>query len=234
MSHSQDKLPLTNARPEQTIGGAAQDKYIIEQLISGINTLKMVEVISVSIPEDELSPIGRCSIRPLVQQVDGNNNVYSRGEIKNVPYLRLQGGNNGLVLDPVKGDIGLAGFCDRDISMVKRTGKTAAPNTRRQYSLNDAVYMFSCMGDAPEQFIHFKNNEIHLKSKTKIILDAPEVEVTNNLNVGGGITAKGIIESLVDVVAKAISVIKFGNSYNSHKHKENGTGSDTDVPNNQV
>lgn len=228
MSQSQNNTPLTNIRPEQTMGGAAQDKFIIQQLISKINSVTVVEIISVTVPTDELAPIGRCSIRPLVQQIDGNNNVYGRGVISNVPYLRVQGGKNAVVLDPVVGDVGLAGFCDRDISMVKRTGKTAAPNTRRQYSLNDAVYMFSCMGDTPEQFIHFKGNEIHIKSPSKIVLDAPDVECTGNF------TAQKVIKSLADVVAKAISVITFGNSYNAHTHKENGTGSNTNIPDKQV
>lgn len=218
MSRSQDNLPLTNARPEQSVGGAAQDKFIIQQLISNVHTMIPVKVISVSIPEDTLSPIGRCEVQPLVQQVDGNNNVYGRGQIINVPYLRVQGGKNAVVLDPVKDDIGLCGFCERDISMVKRTGAEAAPNTRRQYSLNDAVYMFTMMGDTPEQYVHFMQNEIHIKATNKIVLDAPMVEAT------GQIQAQGIIKSMIDVFANAISLL-------THKHGgvQSG-GSDTGEP----
>lgn len=228
MSHSQDNLPLTNARPEQSVGGAAQDKFIIQQLISNVHTMIPVEVVSVSVPIGTLAPIGRCSVRPLVQQVDGNNNVYGRGQIINVPYLRVQGGKNAVVLDPVVGDVGLCGFCERDISMVKRTGAEAAPNTRRQYSLNDAVYMFTMMSGTPEQFVHFKQDEIHIKASSKIILDAPMVEAT------GQIQAQGIIKSLTDVVAKTLSILGFGGTYNAHTHHENGQGSNTDQPNQQV
>jgi hypothetical protein len=178
MSQSQDnRQPLSNARPEETIPGPMQDRYIIQNMIAEINTVTLVKIIDVSIPEDELSPIGRCSIQPLVQQIDGNNNVYPRAVIKNVPYLRVQGGKNAVVLDPVVGDIGLAGFCDRDISIVKRTLDTSAPNTLRKYSLNDAVYLFSCLSDqVPEQYVHFKGDEIHIKATSKIVLDAPVVE----------------------------------------------------------
>jgi len=192
MQQLQNNAPLTSARPEETIGGPAQQRYIIETLISSIHTLTLVEIVSVSVPQDELAPIGRCSIRPLVQKVDGNNNVYSRGVIDNVPYLRVQGGTNAVVIDPVVGDVGLAGFCDRDISMVKRTGKEAAPNTLRQYDLNDAVYLFTCMSDTPVQFIHFKGNEIHIKSPSKIVLDAPIVEATGQVNATGDVTAGAI------------------------------------------
>lgn len=228
MSRLQDDSPLTNARPEQSVGGAAQDKFIIQQLISNVHTMIPVEVISVSVPTGTLAPIGRCSVRPLVQQVDGNNNVYGRGQIINVPYLRVQGGKNAVVIDPVVGDVGLCGFCERDISMVKRTGAEAAPNTRRQYSLNDAVYMFTMMGDTPEQYVHFKQNEIHIKAKNKIVLDAPMVEAT------GQILAQGIIKSLTDVMAKALGLLGFGGTYNTHTHHENGVGNNTNQPNQQV
>ena len=218
MSRSQDNLPLTNARPEQAVGGAAQDKFIIQQLISNIQTMIPVEVTSVSVPTDTLAPIGRCSVKILVQQIDGNNNVYSGGTVINVPYLRVQGGKNAVVLDPVVGDVGLCGFCERDISMVKRTGAEAAPNTRRQYSLNDAVYMFTMMSGTPEQYVHFKQDEIHIKASAKIVLDAPMVEAT------GQIQAQGIIKSMIDVFANAISLL-------THKHGgvQSG-GSDTGEP----
>lgn len=192
MQQSQNNAPLTSIRPEQSIGGPSQQKYIIETLIGNVNTLTLVKVISISVPVDELAPIGFCSIQPLVQKVDGNNNVYPRGIIENVPYLRIQGGTNAIVLDPVVGDVGLAGFCDRDISMVKHTGQEAAPNTLRQHDLNDAVYLFSCIGGVPTQYIHFKQNEIHIKSPTKIVLDSPIVETTGQINATGDVTSGAI------------------------------------------
>lgn len=195
MSRSQDNLPLTNARPEQSVGGAAQDKFIIQQLISNVHTMIPVEVVSVSVPTDTLAPIGRCSVRPLVQQVDGNNNVYGRGQIINVPYLRVQGGKNAVVLDPVVGDVGLCGFCERDISMVKRTGAEAAPNTRRQYSLNDAVYMFTMMSGTPEQFVHFKDSGIDIKSTGDININGLVIKPNGQLVLANGVVVDTHIHS---------------------------------------
>lgn len=230
MSQLPDDVPLTNARPEQTVGGIAQDKFIIQQLISRIRTTTMVVVTDVTVPQDKLAPIGRCSIRPLVQQIDGNNNVYSRGEIKNVPYLRVQGGKNAVIIDPVVGDVGLAGFCDRDISMVKRTGESAAPNTRRQYDINDAVYMFTCMSGEPEQYIHFTENEIHVTSPSKVLIDSPLVEATQNFKIGGELDVVGHtrvggnIRSDQSIIAKmniadSVGTLdRFRISYNAHAH----------------
>lgn len=195
MSRSQDNLPLTNARPEQSVGGAAQDKFIIQQLISNVHTMIPVEVVSVSVPTGTLAPIGRCSVRPLVQQVDGNNNVYGRGQIINVPYLRVQGGKNAVVLDPVVGDVGLCGFCERDISMVKRTGAEAAPNTRRQYSLNDAVYMFTMMSGTPEQYIHFKDSGIDIKSTGDININGLIIKPNGQLVLANGVVVDTHIHS---------------------------------------
>jgi len=195
MSRSQDNLPLTNARPEQSVGGAAQDKFIIQQLISNVHTMIPVEAVSVSVPTGTLAPIGRCSVRPLVQQVDGNNNVYGRGEIINVPYLRVQGGKNAVVLDPVVGDVGLCGFCERDISMVKRTGAEAAPNTRRQYSLNDAVYMFTMMSGTPEQFVHFKDSGIDIKSTGDININGLVIKPNGQLVLANGVVVDTHIHS---------------------------------------
>lgn len=195
MSRLQDNLPLTNARPEQSVGGAAQDKFIIQQLISNVHTMIPVEVVSVSVPTGTLAPIGRCSVKILVQQIDGNNNVYSGGTVINVPYLRVQGGKNAVVLDPVVGDVGLCGFCERDISMVKRTGAEAAPNTRRQYSLNDAVYMFTMMSGTPEQFVHFKDSGIDIKSTGDININGLIIKPNGQLVLANGVVVDTHIHS---------------------------------------
>ena len=217
MSLLQNNQPVLNARPEQTVPGAAQDKYIIESLISNIHTMIPVKILSVTVPTDTLAPIGRCEVQPLVQQIDGSNNTYDLGKILNVPYLRVQGGSNAIVIDPQVGDVGLCGFCERDISIVKRTGELSAPDNRRRYDINSAVYMFTMMSGTPTQYIHFKSNEIHIKSPNKIILDAPEVVAT------GKFTATGVIESLANIISKGISLL-------THKHGGVQSGSsDTGV-----
>lgn len=172
MSLLQDNQPVLNARPEQTVAGAAQDMYIINNLIANIHTMMPVKILSVTVPPDSLAPIGRCEVLPLVQQIDGSNNVYPMGKIINVPYLRVQGGSNAIVIDPQVGDVGLCGFCERDISIVKRTGELSPPDTRRKYDINSAVYMFTMMSGTPTQYIHFKPSGIDIKT-------------TGDLNING-------------------------------------------------
>lgn len=188
MSLLQNDQPVLNARPEQTMGGAAQDMYIINSLISQIHTMMPVKVLSVSVPADTLAPIGRCEVLPLVQQIDGSNNTYSMGKIINVPYLRVQGGANAVIIDPQVGDIGLCGFCERDISIVKRTGDVAAPDNLRKYDINSAVYMFSMMSGTPIQYIHFKSSGIDIKSTGDVNINGLVIKADGTLITKGGIT----------------------------------------------
>ena len=194
MSLLQDNQPVLNARPEQTVAGAAQDMYIINNLIANIHTMMPAKILSVTIPPDSLAPIGRCEVLPLVQQIDGSNNVYPMGKIINVPYLRVQGGSNAIVIDPQVGDVGLCGFCERDISIVKRTGELSAPDTRRKYDINSAVYMFTMMSGAPTQYIHFKTSGIDIKT-------------TGDLNINGLI-----------IKADGTLVTKDGDTVDKHNH----------------
>lgn len=194
MSLLQDNQPVLNARPEQTVAGAAQDMYIINNLIANIHTMMPVKILSVTVPADELAPIGRCEVLPLVQQIDGSNNVYPMGKIINVPYLRVQGGDNAVVMDPKEGDVGLCGFCERDISIVKRTGELSAPDTRRKYDINSAVYMFTMMSGTPTQYIHFKSSGIDIKT-------------TGDLNINGLI-----------IKADGTLVTKDGDTVDKHSH----------------
>lgn len=188
MSLLQDNQPVLNARPEQTVAGAAQDMYIINNLIANIHTMMPVKILSVTVPPDSLDPIGRCEVLPLVQQIDGSNNVYPMGKIINVPYLRVQGGANAIVIDPQVGDVGLCGFCERDISIVKRTGELSAPDTRRKYDINSAVYMFTMMSGVPTQYIHFKSSGIDIKTTGDLNINGLIIKADGTL-----ITKDGVI-----------------------------------------
>lgn len=214
------------------LGGGTEFIQNVMSMVGKINTGELVEVTAVE--ASGTNPVGFVSVKPLTQRIGADNNNIELSEVHNVPYFRISGGVNAVICDPQVGDIGFCGFCSRDISLVKRVRGMAAQNMSRVSDISDAFFFGGWSANEVEQYIWFDDDQIKMKAKSKIVLDAPEVEITNNLNVGGGITAKGIIESLADVVAKAISMIKFGNLYNSHKHKENGTGGDTDAPNNQV
>ncbi|OYW78658.1 MAG: hypothetical protein B7Z19_06770, partial [Polynucleobacter sp. 32-46-5] len=89
-----------------------------------------------------------------------------------------QGGANGVILDPVVGDIGIATVCDRDISTVKNTGGVSAPGSNRKNDMSDIVYLMTIIGAAPTQYIEFNSAGITIHSPTKVIITAPNAEIT--------------------------------------------------------
>ena len=75
------------------------------------------------------------------------------GEIHNVPYFRLQGGTNAVIIDPEVGDIGFCGFCSRDTSIVKRIRAMAPQSVYRTSDISDAFFFGGWSSKAPEQYI---------------------------------------------------------------------------------
>jgi hypothetical protein len=67
----------------------------------------------------------------------GKREAVEHGVIYSIPYFRLQGGVNAIIIDPEPGDIGMCGFCSRDISVVKNTKKIANPGSYRKYAWAD-------------------------------------------------------------------------------------------------
>lgn len=140
-----------------------------------------------------VSPIGYVTIRPMVQQVDGSGVTIDHGDIHQVPYMRVQGGSNAVILDPQVGDIGIAMFCDRDISVVKATGKPGAPGSRRSNHMADAVYLYSIIAAAPTQYIQFAADGIHVVSPMKVIVQAPEIDLNGAVAITGAtLTHNGV------------------------------------------
>jgi len=122
-----------------------------------------------------LSPVGYVDVTPLVNQLDGQGNPTPHVTIYNVPYFRLQGGTNGIIIDPQKGDIGVAVFASRDISQVKSTKKQGNPGSHRQYSFADGMYLGGMLNGTPTQYIQFSTAGIRIHSPTRVKIDAPDV-----------------------------------------------------------
>ena len=91
--------------------------------------------------------------------------------------MRIQGGSNGIILDPMVGDIGIATVCDRDISTVKNTKSISAPGSNRKNDMSDMVYLMTIIGAAPTQYIQFNSSGITILSPTKVTINAPNVEI---------------------------------------------------------
>lgn len=181
-----DRQQVSPLKPNQSQGGASELQAVIKSLVGKIHTNQLVEVVGIY-DSDDLAPVGFVDIKQLVPMIDGSNNVYDTGVIKKVPYFRLQGGANAIVINPKVGDIGLAGFCERDISMVKRNRKLSPPNTRRQYSINDAVYWGGFLNGTPSQYIQFLESGIKIKSTGDVDINGLKIAPDGTLTLANGV-----------------------------------------------
>lgn len=167
------------------LGGAAELQAVIRSMLASINTGELVEVIGVS--ATGVAPVGFVSVRPLVYKVDGDNNNIERGVIHNVPYFRLQGGTNAVIIDPAIGDIGFCGVCSRDISLVKRVRSYAAPNMRRVSDISDAVFFGGWSAKAPTQYIKFNGSGIDVKSTGPVNINGLKILPDGTLVLANGV-----------------------------------------------
>ena len=204
-------------RPEQTQGGAGEISAIVSGIVSRIQTVTLVRVVKTK--SGGLAPVGLVDVQPLVAQISGDGTVTPHGIIYNVPYFRMQGGGNAVIIDPAPGDIGMCGFCSRDISSVKQNKAPSAPQSRRRFDFSDGLYFGGFLNGTPEQYIHFKDGGIKLFSPGDIEMEAANIrlnaksgvsstsqtfqantQTTARFSGGGGIKADG------DVVAGNISL----------------------------
>lgn len=178
-----------------TASGFAQAEmlsHLVRNMLTRIRTAVPVEVLAVT-NSGGVEPIGYVNVRPLVQQLNGDGNVIDHSIIHNVPYMRIQGGKNAVILDPEVGDIGMVAICDRDISSVKASKKVAPPGSGRRHSMSDAVYLNSIIAAAPTQYVRFAESGIELVSPTKVMIQAPENEILGNVAItGSSLTHNGV------------------------------------------
>ena len=159
--------------------------FIIQQEIAKISTLTLVKVVSIT--------GGNVDVVPLVNMIDAQGNPTPHLTIFNVPFMRIQGGGYAIIIDPQPGDIGLCGFCSRDISKVKKSKKQDNPGSRRRYSYSDGIYI-GAIGDlsvTPTQTLRISSSGIEIKSPMEVKIDAPNIELVGNVSQSGGTVAIG-------------------------------------------
>lgn len=203
--------------------------YIIKTALSGLRTAMPVQVMSVT-NNGGVSPIGYVGVMPLVSTLDGDGQVVDHATIYNVPYMRIQGGSNGIILDPVIGDIGLAIVCDRDITAVKSAKKVSAPGSLRKNDMSDMVYLMTIIGAAPTQYIQFNSSGITITSSNNVTVNAPTAVVNSSTNVTMNTPILKVSGDIIDNYnTNTKTVASMRTTYNSHYHSD-PQGGNTGTP----
>lgn len=220
----QNKLGLASAN--QISGGPGELEFIITSIVNRIQTVTLVQVVEVN--ATGVNPVGTVDVQPMVAQLDGTGNAHAHGIIHDLPYFRLQGGANAVIIDPKVGDIGMCGFCSRDISSVKTNKAASTPQSRRKFDYADGLYFGGFLNGLPSQYIFFKDSGIDVVSTGKIYmkgssieLDAP-VETTSTLKVETTIQAGSDITDNVKSGGKSMSSMR--KTFDNHDHNESGGG----------
>lgn len=175
-SQAADGVTSGQQRPQSTWGDFNNIAFLVQQALGKMQTATLVRVESCT-NAGGLSPVGFVDVTPLVNQIDAQGNPTPHVTIHNVPYFRLQGGANGIIIDPQKGDIGACVFASRDISKVKTSKQQANPGSFRQYSFSDGMYLGGMLNGTPTQYVQFSAAGIKIHSPTAIVLEAPDVKI---------------------------------------------------------
>lgn len=173
--------------------------FLVNQILNSRNVAALVQVKAVT-NNGGLSPAGFVDVLPLVNQLDGAGNKTPHGIVHSLPYFRLQGGTNAVILDPQVGDIGVAVFADRDISAVKASRAPANPGSMRRADLADGLYLGGFLNGTPSQVVRFAADGVHVTSPTAVHIVAPVI------NSAGAWAHAGTIVATGDVVGGGISL----------------------------
>jgi hypothetical protein len=177
-------------------------EFIVRQMLGRVRTGVPVKVIAVH--GGGVGPAPTVDVQVLVNQIDGVGNQTPHGTIFGIPVLRIQGGANAVICDPVANDIGWLSIGDRDISAVKANkGKQSNPGSYRRHNLADGVYIGAILNPAaPTQYVQFtttglkiadKNGNIIEMKSGEIDITSTKVSINGDLAVSGAITAGGEI-----------------------------------------
>lgn len=219
--------------------------FQMQQALRKINTAEPVRVVSVQ--PGAVGPVGMVSVQPLVNLVTGTGDGMAQSTLYQLPYLRIQGGENAVIVDPKPGDMGLAVYAMRDTEGVKanRDGNPANPGSARTYSKGDGFYLGGFLNGQPKRYVMVDDTGITLDDGQggklelkggKLTITAPagiestsptEVHNTPALTMGGDAAVatmnadmqiNGTVTSTGDQVAGSISQMQ-------HTHTGVQTGS---------
>lgn len=213
-------------------------EFVFRQMAAKLRTATIVQVVAVY-NTGGLAPVGTLDVQPLVQQTDGLGKVTPLPVLYGLPYLRVQGGTDAVILDPKVGDLGIAIFADRDISAAAATKGQAPPGSGRRHSLSDGLYLGGILNGVPQQYVRFSSTGVELVSPTKITLTAPNIEldastqlkiVSPDIQEQGAVHITGAQTNDSTIAAQG-DITAEGTSVHNHKHGGVSTGtSQTSAP----
>lgn len=159
------------------------DKVISQfnSLITNVNTAMPCKVVAIEKQEQRgVNIVGFVDIQLMIEQTNGQKKGNETAIICNVPYIRIQGGTNAVIIDPEINDLGVAIFSSRDITNFKEARRQTPPATWRKFSISDAIYIGGIRNQKPVQYIHFRNDGIEIYSPKRVHITTPTVLIDSD------------------------------------------------------
>lgn len=234
-------------QPDSTTSEFNVIQFIVQRMLARVRTVTLVQVQAVT-ADGQVSSPGFVDVQPLISMLDGANTATPHGTVYNLCYFRLQGGNNAVILDPKKGDVGIAIICDRDISNLKAATEAGpvAPATGRRFDFADGIYLGGVLGlnGDPTQYVRFYDQGMDLVdvNANKIQMDATGITlqsctgnvIVDNLFISGNILGANGAVFAGDVKTSGNIIAKVGSSpvgLATHTHTQGADShGDTEQP----
>lgn len=152
-------------------------------------------------------------VQPLVKRLE-DGTYQSQPPILAVPVLCGMAGGYAQRIEYQAGDIGIVVYCDTDIDNAIDTGDEGEPNTERNHSATDAVFLGCiCPGTKSNELpgdsysLGTDDGSIALK------ITSDSIEITGDLTIDGDLTVNGDISATGDITAGGISLKSHTHSY---------------------
>ena len=203
---------------------------LIDEMMGRMVTMRLVQVVAVH-SNGALAAAGTVDVLPLVSMVDGNGNVTKHITVNGIPWFRLQGGKNAVIMDPQVDDIGYVDVSDRDISNVKKNFAQSPPGSYRTFDIADGIYVGGCLNNvSPNQAVAFLSTGIKIFDLNGNVIEMTSAGITitgnvtvtgtltvDQLEVGGaGLNITGNITATGDITAGLGGIDQVG--VRTHKH----------------
>lgn len=184
-------------------------EFFVNAILSHVRTAHPVSVQAVH--GGGLGPIGTVDVLPLVNQTNGIGQGQAHGAIYGRPYIRWQGGNSAVILDPSEKDVGLLVCCDRDISNVVANLAAALPASLRRFNFADGIYVgCSLSKTAPTQYVQFLPNAggIKIVSPETVTIQGSQINITGPVNANGATISNA--GEITDAAGKVLGTHEHG------------------------
>ena len=191
-----------------------QYRYEQQQKKKAAEAINVAQIVKVTAYDGAKQTV---DVQPISKRLE-QGTYQSQPPILGVPIVCDRGGGFAKKVAYKAGDIGLVVFCDHDIDNAVSSGTEGEPNTERNHSATDAIFIGGILpGSASNSlpdgyaigteggsiYLVVKENGIEVLGDTKVTGDITiigDVAVTGDVTVIGSITATG------DVTAGGISL----------------------------